>query len=284
MSEGATLAVPRLLDLHNEVWDELNPYQRKPQRWIASSLGYCARRNVYERGIGKGDRSFDQKTLRTFAWGRFLHTQVRNILDDFGILVAEEVEVDDDELQVVGHGDAIIGGTPSLPTKPAKRTELWKALNEALTDSFGPPPYPLIWQEYKSVNSRGMQRLYNEDKPYPHQILQLATYRILAERNPDQLKSADGLAIELPEIWQLVCVGKDAWGVLTFGLNDRNVEEARERIAWLNDHWREEKLPPCECEPWMWKYNVCAYPILDEDGKATGCCPESLGEQVDWSK
>lgn len=275
------LAIPKLLDLHTEVWDYLNPYKRKPGRWIASSLGYCARRNVYERS-GLKRAPFDAKTLRTFEWGRVLHTRLRTILDDYGLLVAEEVEVDDPELQVVGHGDAIIGGTPELGDRAwsEEGTKLFTALNEALVEFFGPPPYDLIWQEYKSVSSSGMRKLYNTDKPYGHQIIQLAVYNILAHRNPDQLPC------EVPDIWQLVCVGKDAWGVLPFGLKASDVEEAQERILWLNDHWSEQKLPPCECEPWMWNAKTgpyCAYPILDDAGRATGCCPEDLVDQVDWS-
>lgn len=274
------LPIPKLLDIHNEVWDDLNPYQRKPGRWIASSLGYCARRNVYERGIAHaGTRTFDAKTLRTFAWGRFLHTKVRNMLDDFGILVAEEVEIDDPELQLTGHGDAIIGGQPGEPDTPFK-----EALRDALVELFGPPPYELIWQEYKSVNSNGMQRLYKEGKPYSHQAVQLAAYHILAHRNPDQVKTADGLLIEMPNVWQLVCVGKDSWGVQTFGLTAAHIEEAQGRIDWLNEHWSEQKLPPCECEPWMWKYGVCAFPQTDNDGNVNGCCPETFAEQVDWSR
>lgn len=277
------LDIPRLLDLYNEVWDAEHPYVRKPGRWIASSLGYCARRNVFERG-GLARAPIDAKTLRTFAWGRFLHTQIRNVLDEFGVLVNEEIELDDAELQVVGHGDAIVGGQPLVPDL----SEVFpRALYDALKEIFGQPPYPFAWHEYKSVNSKGMQRLYNEARKaeadgrpvegYHHHQIQLATYHLLAHRNPEQVVSKDGLLVEMPELWQIVCVGKDAWGVQTFDVNEKNVEEAHERILWLNDHWKDEQLPPCECETWMRSY--CAFP----DGEG-GCCPEDLADQVDWSR
>lgn len=275
------LSVERLLDLYNEVYEEQFPYQRKPGRWIASSLGYCPRRQQFERGQVKSDRVFDLKTLRTFAWGRYLHTKVRNVFDKMGLLVAEEIALDDPELCVTGHMDGIIGGEPETPPNSEPSDEFRQALRRAVSDTFGSPPYPLIAQEYKSVNSRGMERMYREGHPYHHQEIQLATYFHLADRNPEQLVTSENLKIEMPEHWQLVCIGKDSWGVLTFGLNGSVKEETLERIQWLNDHWQTQQLAPCECEKWMAKFGLCSYPVLD-DGKVVGCCDEALGAQVDW--
>lgn len=269
MNPPQELNFDTLFDTHLEMWDTAHPYLRAKDRWICSSIGYCLRRQQYERsGVLKGD--IDLKTLRTFAWGRYLHNQVRRMFDDMGVLITEEHTYDSPELQFSGHIDAIVGGGfTDLAEDPAIR-RFQQGARELYQERMGPPPYPVTGVEIKSASSNAMKKLYREKKPYRHQLLQLGGYFVLNEQTPYAPEIAD---------WRLLTVGKDYWGLFSWPLTQEAVAEVESRVEALNTLWSREILAPCECgtgDHLPPKY--CAY----FDPTTDTCCNEALASQITW--
>lgn len=236
--------------------------QQEPTRgpWKrASGLGNCLRAQIFEmRGI-PSPKTWDAKTMRVLAEGKRAHDTVKQAFQDLGLFLAEEGHLSDQELYVSGHYDLIIGGPVRqvFGNGDEKKIRYLNELRNDVVARYGTfLPVRLI--EIKSQHSRSMKFTHDRG-PSDHHMVQLATYKLLIERNPGQVPVT-------PEEHELLLVGRDAWGALTFGLTPRWVDEARRRIDALNEAWFNEQIPPCTCPSYWRKY--CSWP--DPDGQ--GCC------------
>lgn len=291
--EVQTAGLPALLDLyidhHRRFWREepelgTDGQPKARPAWRCSSLGYCLRAQVLERAGVPPTREIDERTRRTFQWGDDLHWFARRRLARMGILLAEEVPLHDPELELTGHVDAIYGGKVQDVPRTADgmpdvsyRSPDWvfflEYLRERVKEAFG-PELPVVGVEIKSQHSYAVRRAFKEG-PMLHHALQLAGYSILAERQPQSLPA-------VPERWELLLVGKDALGMLTFGLLRRHVDEAMARLGRLNEAWRTGSWPECTCgrTPGIeWEAKYCKYIGLEGEG----CCGQDLLAKLEAS-
>lgn len=191
------------------------------QYWSASSAGYCMRRQIFER-LGVPYTSEDARKERVFEAGHIFHAWLQGLTKEAGLSIAQELELQDEELLVRGHIDdlVLIEGQPIL-------------------------------YDYKTVHSRSFHWAKKEGYPmsYFHRM-QVGTYlyllrRLLAEDvKPAEL---DGItAIEEARILKLskddLCMSEQQL------LYDAALEtEVVDYWAELQSLWAAKKVPPCTC-------------------------------------
>jgi hypothetical protein len=74
--------------------------------WSASSAGYCQRKLIFERlGVPPVIQRGRRTQNRVFEAGHIFHEWVQRITKEAGLSIAQELELQDDELMVRGHID-----------------------------------------------------------------------------------------------------------------------------------------------------------------------------------
>lgn len=184
--------------------------------WSASSAGYCMRKTILER-LGLPKLNEDARKQRVFTSGHVFHDWIQELTKKAGVSLAQEMELQDEELMIRGHFDDLI----------------------IVSDD------KVVLYDYKTVNSRSFMwaKKNGNQMSYFHRM-QLGTYLyMLGKLDQDffgklQLSEARILKIE-----------KDA---LMMGeqqlLWDKELE--KEILDWwttLNKYWTDKKMPPCTC-------------------------------------
>lgn len=253
--------------------------------WRASSLGYCLRKQTYQRLGVVPYREFDAQTLRTFSYGDMVHDWMKRIYRNAGVLLAEEGRLALPERDVAGHYDCLLAGRPLDVTdeqaerwSPAWTTEMHRrraALTEHL-DGIGQANGVVI-AELKSISEWGLKARRKEGPQKSHQA-QVGAYWLMAQADPTQLPA-------VPTSARIVYIGKDSKSpILEFELEDEWVADVDRTIDQLNEHWAAGTLPPCTCHGWEVGY--CDYlkpeartflgkPKKDIAG-GVDCCPPDL--------
>jgi hypothetical protein len=270
---------------HREVWDSWE--QKDNPTWRASSLGNCLRAQTLQRRGVPSMRTFDEKTIRTFAWGDEVHKFVRKVFWRMGLVIAEEPLLEDPARDCVGHADLI--WTPAGFTQAdddAKRegwSDDWNVFLDAIRNLWAEELYGLyegrdypnitLGMELKSAHSFAMKRMFSEG-PYEHHKVQAGAYKLMAQTTPADANAQrwPGLVLADAVRWTLTYVGKDSVGVLSYEVEDEWVERAEKRLDDLNRFWKAHSLPPCTCVDWQVKY--CDY------AEGTTCCGRNLKGRV----
>jgi hypothetical protein len=119
--------------------------------WSASSAGYCMRKNIMER-LKVPHVTKDPRKQRVFSSGHIFHNWIQELTKQSGASIAQELEVKDDHLMILGHIDDII----------------------KIDDH-------LVLYDYKTAHSKSFT--YSKDRPmsYFHRY-QLATYMLMLKR------------------------------------------------------------------------------------------------------
>lgn len=146
--------------------------------WSASSAGYCMRKVMFDR-LGVPKVTEDARKTRVFESGHIFHEWMQRITKDAGISVAQEVELQDEELMIRGHFDDLV-----LVKKPivVSSTEFeMTAENPGMT---GTKEFDhLILYDYKTQHSRAFAWAKKENKPMSHyHRMQLGTYLYMLKR------------------------------------------------------------------------------------------------------
>lgn len=191
--------------------------------WSASSAGYCHRKLIFERlGVPHATED-DPRLQRVFSAGHIFHEWIQAITKETGLSIAQEVELQDEELMVRGHFDDLV-----------------------LVDE------KLILYDYKSQNSRAFMyaRTHGNEMSWYHR-LQLATYihmlrdyRTLpkdykANFEPNQVTESRILKLEKDTL--MMDEQQLLW---TPELEQQVVKYWTE----LNQAWNSKVMPPCTCE------------------------------------
>lgn len=79
--------------------------------WSGSSAGYCMRKNIFER-LKVPYVKEDVRKTRVFAVGDVFHTWMQNITKQAGLSIAQELELQDEDLMIRGHIDDLVLITP----------------------------------------------------------------------------------------------------------------------------------------------------------------------------
>src|SRR5665213_3322496 len=75
--------------------------------WSASSAGYCMRKSIFER-LGVPPVSEDARKQRVFSSGHIFHNWIQEITKGAGLSIAQELELQDEDLMVRGHIDDLV--------------------------------------------------------------------------------------------------------------------------------------------------------------------------------
>lgn len=123
--------------------------------WSASSAGYCMRKVIFERlGVPKIEQEGDARKQRVFTAGHIFHDWIQGITKSAGVSIAQEVELQDEDLMIRGHFDDLI-----------------------LADD------KLILYDYKTVNSRSFMWAKKNGNTMSHfHRMQLGTYMYMLRK------------------------------------------------------------------------------------------------------
>jgi hypothetical protein len=188
--------------------------------WSASSAGYCMRKVIFER-LGVPKNNEDARRQRVFTSGHIFHEWIQEITKAAGVSVAQEVELQDEDLMIRGHFDDLI-----------------------LADD------KLILYDYKTVNSRSFMWAKKNGNAMSHfHRMQLGTYVYMLKNttNPDLVPTLE----DLPDLAEarILKIEKDA---LMMGEQKLLWSPDLERDVvqyWktLNGYWKKQTLPKCTC-------------------------------------
>jgi hypothetical protein len=228
-----------------------------PDRWSASQLGYCMRRQFLRRKGVPETAPMDTTTLRRFQLGRLVERLVRSVYWRMGYGLAEEVHLIDEDLNVSGYVDLLASSTVNHDIPQEKESEwgpewtewIKKIRKQAEREFAGKLGEGNVGIEIKSTSSFAFKK-FNTQGPSDHHMLQVGTYALIAERFPDQFSHP-------VDRWELLLVSKDDVKVLRYAVNEKWKERAQFRLASLNIMWEMGDMPKCECEGWM--KNYCPY-------------------------
>lgn len=269
--DPATGDIRHLLDMGLRIERETAP-PRTSNRWSASHLGYCLRRQFFERAGVPSTVTGDDPS-RIFWIGNQLEWGVTNRLRHAGLLVADQIHVVSEEHSISGYIDLIYGGVPTDddPAAVADYSPAWRdylrTYKERVREEY-PDGVPITAVELKSASEYSVEKQYQEG-PQFHNTMQGATYK-LAERL--------GLLPEnIPAIerFQLAVIAKSSAKILVFDILESHVEKALARLDELNDAWPLE-LPPCSCGQTMgWEPRYCPY-RNEGNPRGDSCCDQML--------
>lgn len=207
--------------------------------WSASSAGYCMRKLIFER-LGVPKNNEDARRQRVFTSGHIFHNWIQEITKKAGISLAQEVELQDEELMIRGHFDDLI------------RIQLDES-GEPVTLGSEPRGEQVILYDYKTVNSRSFMWAKKNGNTMSHfHRMQLGTYmymlnsKSLVFKNPKEKYEFPPNSIQEARILK---IEKDT---LMMGEQQLMWTPDLEKDVvdfWrtLNGYWKKQTMPKCTC-------------------------------------
>jgi hypothetical protein len=209
--------------------DESKKVRNYGEFWSASSAGYCMRRNMFER-LKVPHTKEDARKQRVFTVGHIFHQFIQELTKKAGISIAQEIELRDEELMILGHADDLILIKHHLPPKENEFSAV--GVEERFTKKHG----KLILYDYKSQSSRAFS--YKRPNMSFFHRLQLATYMYMLRKDYPELSES-----------RIMKISKDDLRMSEEVLNYSPELEAEVLNYWktLNDYWSKKKFPSCTC-------------------------------------
>lgn len=223
--------------------------------WSASSAGYCMRKTIFTR-LGLPPVSEDPRKQRVFTSGHIFHEWIQKLTKDAGISIAQEIELQDEDLMIRGHIDDLV-------LMKATSHNLGEAMTELHTKGSTQYADYLILYDYKTRNSKNFH--YAKQPSYLHKM-QLGTYMYML-RKLKEVPVTDDMTPVIKA--KNLMTGKTDYQFTPQDLTEArtlNIEKDTLRMAevqymwtpelekevldyWteLNKFWVEKKLPPCTC-------------------------------------
>lgn len=211
--------------------------------WSASSAGTCMRLQIMRRLKIPPVPEIQEDKLRTqrvFSVGHIFHSWIQELTRNAGISIAQEVELQDEDIMVRGHFDDLV----LIPYE----SEDGKTGGNRL-----------ILYDYKTVNSQAFN--YKRDKMRYHHKLQVGTYmymlrnRGIFQVSKDELRGGvinfDGSIQSTHNLSEarILNISKDDLRMAETQLlwSESLEEEVKEYWTKLNAYWETKKLPKCTC-------------------------------------
>lgn len=167
--------------INNHLLEESKKVRDYGNFWSASSAGYCNRRLIFER-LKIPYVTEDARKQRVFSSGHVFHEWIQKITKDAGLSIAQELELQDEELMIRGHVDDLV-----LLEKPSSNIKL--DITPRTEDGFiETKPHPniinklnishLILYDYKTAHSKWFE--YAKKKPVSYyNRQQVGTYLMM---------------------------------------------------------------------------------------------------------
>lgn len=145
--------------------------------WSASLAGYCMRRQIFER-LKVPYVTEDARKTRVFAVGDVFHKWMQDITKEAGLSIAQELELQDEELMIRGHIDDLVLVEDDYIPSWAEHN-----LSQKIKAQGGTVPKPkhLILYDYKTQNSRAFTYQKGRPMSYYHRS-QLGTYMMMLKK------------------------------------------------------------------------------------------------------
>ena len=185
--------------------------------WSASSAGYCMRKNIFDR-MHIPLVTDDPRKQRVFTSGHVFHEWIQKLTKEAGVSLAQEIELQDDQLMILGHADDLIKTNDGI-----------------------------ILYDYKTVSSRSFN--YSRTSMSRYHRMQLGTYMyMLRNAGIPGGFSQDQLDLDITE-GRILKISKDD---LRMAENILHWSEGLEKEVvdyWrtLNGYWDKKMLPRCTC-------------------------------------
>lgn len=135
--------------------------------WSASSAGYCYRRVIFER-LRVPHVSEDARKERIFEAGKIFHEWIQGITKETGLSIAQELELQDEDLLIRGHIDDLVLVDGMTHFEDEEQGGVSKQEKH------------LILYDYKTQNSRAFS-YKRPDMSYFHHM-QLGTYMYMLRK------------------------------------------------------------------------------------------------------
>ncbi len=212
--------------------------------WSASSAGYCMRKNIFDRlKVPRIETDDDARRQRVFTAGHIFHEWIQKLTKDTGLSIAQEVELQDEELKIRGHFDDLV---------LVQNGEIGELSSGGTGIQLEKPN--LILYDYKTQNSRAFN--YKRPEMSHYHKMQLGTYMYMLRKRgtkltPELADALDGLHV-LAEA-RILKIDKDALRMTEEQLLWSDELELEVIAYWnmLNEFWEKYKkdgsLPPCSC-------------------------------------
>ena len=210
--------------------------------WSASQAGYCMRKVIMEH-MGIPPVAVDARKQRVFEVGNIFHEWAQRITKKAGISIAQELELQDEELMIRGHIDDLV----LVLTHPGSHDPLLAGSSTITLHTKGDAH--LILYDYKTQNSRAFT--YQKDKPisYFHKM-QLGTYMYMWRNPKVWLPKNDFLLMkDLLNEARILKISKDDLRMSEQQLLWSPELEQEVLTYWqtINKYWKAKTLPPCTC-------------------------------------
>lgn len=179
--------------------------------WSASSAGYCMRKLIFERlGVPPVKKESDARKQRVFEAGHIFHKFMQDITKGAKLSVAQELELQDEDLMVRGHCDDIVEIDSRLILYDYKTQH-----SNAFTWQKGRPP-----SHYHKMQAG----------TYLYMLRKIDEFAMLSEARILKI-AKDDLRLDENQILYTPDLEKEVVGY------------------WrtLNGYWRDRKFPKCTC-------------------------------------
>lgn len=207
--------------------------------WSASSAGYCMRKQIFDRLKVPHTKEADPRKQRVFTAGHIFHDWIQELTKNAGISIAQEVELQDEDLMIRGHFDDLI-----LVNKLGYDPDNFDKLP---TDKEHAPKH-LILYDYKTQNSRAFS--YKRPEMSHYHKMQLATYMYMLRNYKGLITRSDVIVTnkELTEA-RILKISKDDLRMSEEQLlwSPALEKEVYEYWSTLNGYWKSKTIPRCTC-------------------------------------
>ena len=129
--------------------------------WSASSAGYCYRKIIFDRLQIPETSPLDVRKAKVFEVGHIFHSWVQGLTKEAGLSIAQELELQDENLMIRGHIDDLV--LCALPND--------KVIEQEKSDH-------LILYDYKTQNSKAFTWQKGRPMSYYHRN-QLGSYMMM---------------------------------------------------------------------------------------------------------
>lgn len=212
--------------------------------WSASSAGYCQRKVIFERlGIPHVEKEDDARKQRLFTAGHLFHDWIQGITKAAGISIAQELELQDEDLMVRGHFDdlVLIGSGAYFDEESSTTLDINRTGH-------------LILYDYKTRNSKNFN--YAKRPSYFHR-LQLGTYMYMLRKRGNGYmavieENEDKPPFDVSNLTEarILSIEKDTLRMaeVQYMWDEKLEKDVVDYWTSLNKHWADKTLPPCTCD------------------------------------